>query len=90
MTAEEFEQTSEAVRAWIFDRAVGTGSARVFKDLVLSCFNGMAYSFDVGSLRILDSERQDLALNLIRGYLDHGLTIEMRDLALEIVRSLRP
>jgi len=76
----------DIVRRWIFEDAVGTGSAEVLANLVLALYNGREFPFgDFGVAANLDDQRRAWAMELIHEYWRTGESDELVALAREIL-----
>lgn len=71
--------TPRRALAYFFYLAEGHshGAARVAARLLLNCYNGHRFSFDVTDLRLLDGKHLDMALQIMR--MDAHCTREVHD-----------
>lgn len=71
--------TPRKALAYFFYLAEGHchGAAKVAATLLLSCYNGHRFQFDVTDLRLLDDKHLDMALQIMR--FDARLTREVHD-----------
>lgn len=78
-TTAPTEITPHRALAYFFYLAQGHchSAARVAARLLLNCYNGHRFSFDVTDLRLLDQQHLDMALQIMR--MDAGIQLEVHE-----------